>query len=273
MNCDLILGAIVRAAHDKRLSNLDRTILTHLLTGDGVQTRKQIAEAVGCATASVPRSARKLEGFGYISRAIDQPKERASVPTRYRIPEDTLRTPEDMDRVSLTLPSTPSVKETRIPSIGSVVEGIPQDTEGGYPSPPTPPYKNITPTSKVVPSSERTELGGEGGPGGDLFGEAKPSRRKRKFTATDDAMPREMTPRMVEFAAKHGYLNGSGQDQFRRWRTNRIANGTLIADIEASFQTWILNAPKFGMVARGAGTLVRPVSGSPSKPRRMAPQA
>lgn len=73
------------------------------------------------------------------------------------------------------------------------------------------------------------------------------STRKRAFTATDETMPREMTIRMVADAAEAGYVNGSGQEQFRRWRTNRIANGTKIACVESSFRTWLDRAPQFGM--------------------------
>lgn len=133
---------------------------------------------------------------------------------------------------------------------------------------PTPPYIKTT-TSNTEVSSDRPELGVEGGLGETPFALEPPRTKTRKprraarQVATEDSMPAEMTIRMVSDAAAAGYVNGSGQALFRQWRDGHIAKGTEIANHEASFRTWIGNAPKFGnpppkASARSAYAGIRP---------------
>lgn len=75
--------------------------------------------------------------------------------------------------------------------------------------------------------------------------EAKPTRRKPRVGATERTLPTELTPGMRKAADKAGYLNGSGEAQFDRWRDYHLAKGSLIADFDASFRTWIANAQRF----------------------------
>lgn len=71
------------------------------------------------------------------------------------------------------------------------------------------------------------------------------TRRKPRVGATERTLPAELSPGMRKAADKAGYLNGTGDAQFELWRDWHLARGSLIADFDASFRTWIANAQRF----------------------------
>ena len=78
-------------------------------------------------------------------------------------------------------------------------------------------------------------------------------------------IPAEPTPKMIEAAKDRGFVNGSLKAQFDRWRDFHIGKGTMIADVEASFRTWLGNAVTYAQRDKAAGRHVAPEA----KPRQL----
>lgn len=254
--CDT-LRTIINAARDERLDPLDNRVLA-VIVGMIVDklptTRAAIAAAAKCAPSSVPRATRKLAACGYLARDIDVAEGRASAPTQYRIvtdtqgiTQDTVTVSQDTLSVSGTAPSTDGAEISKIPSSPSVPEGIAQDTQRVS----APPKNNIKPprtTSTVGSSSENPETCGEGGPGEEgrslgLFAQPEPVAKPKP--APEANMPAAMTARMRFDADRAGFKNGSGEEQFHKWRTYHVAKRSSIKDHEQSFRNWCGKANEF----------------------------
>lgn len=259
--CCAVLTALLDAREkvdsDERLNPVDAQVfgvIVSLLRKGEKASRARIATLAKCAQSSVPRAARKLAACGYLVRGIDKPEGRASAPTGYGIVTDTLGLLWDMPRISTDTPSVspeaPSmdgVEFSGMPSTGSAPEGIRPDTERVS----APPKNNIKPpktTSTVGSSSEKPKTCGEGGPGEEgLFGQTTPQPAPvgKPQPSTEANMPTEMTARMRFDADKAGFKNGSGEEQFRKWRTYHVAKRSSIKDHEASFRNWCGKANEF----------------------------
>lgn len=83
-------------------------------------------------------------------------------------------------------------------------------------------------TSETLPETE--EDVGEGGVGEE--GAPRP-------------LPSEMTERMRFDAAKMGFKNGSGEEQFRKWREWHSAKRKTVINFEQSFRNWLKKALEF----------------------------
>jgi hypothetical protein len=99
--------------------------------------------------------------------------------------------------------------------------------------------RKTTPTQTSESQTQSKDSGMKGGLGG------KTSRVKLRFFATDATLPTELTPRMLQDAVKHGFLNGSAEQQFKEFRDYHIGRGTEMADVEAYFRTWLGKSNEF----------------------------
>lgn len=77
--------------------------------------------------------------------------------------------------------------------------------------------------------------------------------RPRKRLASDETLPKSMTPAMMAHACDHGFINGNAERLFASWRDHHISKATAIADPAASFRTWVRNEPNFNR-STGHGT-------------------
>lgn len=228
------------------LSRVEIALLAYVLDNPVTQeSRKAIADECGCAANSIPRAAKKLRELGLIE-TITPPGAR-TIYSAGRNLSVTRRNVEDTPRNAEVTPLAVVSSEPKQTTTDGAVTGL----RGVVTSPPTPPYKNITPLSKTELNPETPAPGFEGGPGETLFGEElppkgkRPSRAKPKRRATEETMPVEMTPRMREHAAASGFINGTVTAMFAKWRDHHIAKANEIADYEASWRTWVGNAIEF----------------------------
>ena len=241
------------AMRDLRLSRTDLAMLGYLLDNPApAAKRAEIAKEIGCAPNSVPRAALKLETYGYIERVIV-----AGERTAYRVTtrNSTVTTTSDVTTRNVDVTTAVTAKEhatsgASTPETNTSDSGVTAALRV-VTAPPTTPYKNKTPTEDAVLNPETPELGGEGGLGEEGFAlapfadPAADSGARKPPPATDANMPREMTARMRWDATQKGFKNGSGEEQFRKWRERNIAKGTRIKDHEQSFRNWCGKANEF----------------------------
>lgn len=236
------------------LTRVELALLAYIVENPDIgASRKELADDCCCAENSIPRAAKKLSELGLIEREA-----RGAKHTLYRLKRNadvTVTLSERNTQVTRNI----EVTEQRNNQVTVTVERNDDVTVSAKQSskinerniqvtatpeiPPTPPINNNSLSeSRANPETPVFEL--EGG-----LGETKPKRTraaKPKRTATEETMPTAMSDTMRENATKAGYLNGSGEALFRNWRDFHIGKGTLIANHEASFRTWIGNAPRYG---------------------------
>lgn len=71
------------------------------------------------------------------------------------------------------------------------------------------------------------------------------AKQRSKSKAGIVTLELEMSDRMRKFAGERGYLNGSGEALFERFRAHHAAKGSIYVSFDAAFQTWVLNELKF----------------------------
>jgi len=74
---------------------------------------------------------------------------------------------------------------------------------------------------------------------------------KRRSTVPENF---EVTARIIELAKQNGWPNP--HEQLDAFKDYHLAHGTLMADWEAAFRTWLRNSLKFGKTP-----IVKPVTG------------
>ena len=79
------------------------------------------------------------------------------------------------------------------------------------------------------------------------FGVSEPAKPKRKSPALRQAMTIDtpMPDASRTFAAERGFVNGSADALWERFNNHHAGKGTLLANVEAAFRTWVLNEIKF----------------------------
>lgn len=102
---------------------------------------------------------------------------------------------------------------------------------------------------------------------------ASPSEAKTKRVSKRTSLGETAEPslRNRQDAAKHGFLNGSCDALWERFREYHVGNGTLKANWEAAFRTWILNEIKFREERNGTGNHAPSFNGGRNNDRRENP--
>jgi len=229
------------------LSRVELALLAYVYENpESTESRATIAEDCCCVPNSLPRAAKKLIELGLIARAKGRNNSTVYRPGRNMEVTVTTsaRNVDATSNIQVTSGRIPEV--TSEPKRSNEINGRNSEVTTPVDIPPTPPYKNITPLSKTELNPETPEPSFERGPGKTLFGDAdapKQPRRKAhpKFVATDDTLPREITPEMERIATERGMVNGTRAQEFADWRRWHIDGETVMTFANRSWTTWVKN--------------------------------
>ena len=229
------------------LSRVDLALLAYIIENPEKQgSRTEIAEDCQCAANSVPRSAKKLEALGWIERAPGGGAQH----TAYKLGRNLQVTTRNMEvtrNAEVTAVETSKLravfggKQTETTTTDMVVTA---DVETRNNPPPHPPNNT---NSLFEDNHQPSEPSFEGGLG-ELFGDERPKRVRRKqaakFVASDETLPPQLTPEMREIAIEARLINGTCDQQFAQWRRWHIRERTVMTYPARSWQTWVNNWAK-----------------------------
>lgn len=225
------------------LSRVELALLSYILDNPEKQgSRAEIAEDCECAPNSVPRAAKRLEARGLIKRTHGGGSAATFYTAILRNLDDTQTRNMDVARnteVATVETSTLRAADGATETETTTTDGVVTAVTGGRNMPPPHPPNNTTSISET-----------EGGAGGEQFALSPPAtkrvRRKQhpKFVATNETLPREITPEMGEIATDAKMINGTCADQFKQWRRYHIENETVMTFANRSWQTWVNNWAK-----------------------------
>jgi hypothetical protein len=215
-----------RATDDTRITSTELHVL--IVIAGGCRTRAEIAAAVGCAESTVPRCVRKLVKIRALERrAVDGKANEYTVQAR-QIDTGTI------DDTGITTSRT--AKNTRLANAPPANDtGADSDTGRAVDNPDThirnararaAPDKNTTQVSEDNPESAE--------------GVERAARAKRQPNSGIPTLDLEMTDSMRKLADEAGFLNGTGEAAFLRWRAHRAKKGKTIFNYAADFHAWIL---------------------------------
>lgn len=237
------------ALRDKRLPGNAKALLSILAGMETLENKrwvrlkqKEMGEQIGVARETVNRLVKKLLGLGYLESRNVTTRARGRVSLQYRIVHDlpdaiveAEETPTKTADVTFASPKKSRCDDSITVHVADVIAASPEIVA------------DVTATSLPIRSSylETRDNLQTVEPSFESPAPVARATPKRKPSAGPVTLDLEMSDRMVEFAGKHGFLNGSGIALFERFRAHHSAKGSMFVSFDAAFQTWVLNELKF----------------------------